>query len=166
ELSAIESNESTVELHASSPGEFPGLEAFLAEHGASLRRPERHRRFLATGRARGHGFDPLAGRSSAGRPGGALAFTGFASLRLVLEVLVGEKLLFARRPDELRAAIHAPEDPVLELHRSLPRRGRTLSLAPAGAIPARAATSSDSVSVQAPVWPGACLRVSDRRSAS
>src|SRR5262249_37559472 len=40
----------------------------------------------------------------------------------VLEVLVGEELLLARRPDELRRAVHAPEDPVLELHRSLPRR--------------------------------------------
>src|SRR5207244_2815230 len=37
------------------------------------------------------------------------------------------------RPDELRAAVHAPEHPVLEFHRSLPRRScrvRLLQLAP------------------------------------
>src|SRR5206468_12777998 len=46
-----------------------------------------------------------------------------ATLRLVLEVLVGEELLLSSRPDELRSAIHARKNPVLELHRSLPRRG-------------------------------------------
>src|SRR5262249_40103587 len=55
----------------------------------------------------------------------AFRLAPLATLRLVLEVLVGEELLFSSRPDELRAAIHAPEDPVLELHRSPPRRGRS-----------------------------------------
>src|SRR5262249_13668195 len=41
--------------------------------------------------------------------------------------LVSEELLLSCRPDELRAAVHAPEDPVLELHRSLPRRGRSFT---------------------------------------
>jgi hypothetical protein len=39
-------------------------------------------------------------------------------------------LLLAGRPDELGPAVDAPEDPVLELHRSLPRG--------VGSTPARA----------------------------
>src|SRR5438046_11234 len=64
----------------------------------------------------------------------------------------------ARRPDYIRSAVLAPEDPVLELHRSLPRRGRS--------IPTRAGASSDSASVRALAWPFSCHRVSDRRNAS
>src|SRR5262245_60291381 len=115
-----------LELDAASPGEFPGLEAFLAEHGAPLRWFEGHRRFLPTGRTGGDGLNPFARGSGAGGPGGTLALARLAPLRLVLEVLVGEKLLFAGRPDELRTAVHTPEDSVLELHRSPPRRGRVL----------------------------------------
>src|SRR5476651_1287765 len=92
---------------AASPGEFPGLEAFLAEHRAPLGRLEGHRRFLTTGRTHGDGFHPFAGHPASGWPRRALALTGFAALRLVLEVLVGEELLFSRRPDELCTAIHA-----------------------------------------------------------
>src|ERR1044071_2011660 len=95
----------SIELYASSPGEFPGLEAFLAEPRAPLRRLEGHRRFLSTGGTGRHRFDPLAGPPGPRRPGGAFALAGLAPLGLVLEVLVGEKLLFARRPDELRAAV-------------------------------------------------------------
>src|SRR6266571_9347846 len=108
---------------AASPGEFPGLKAFLAEDGTTLRRLERHRRLLAASRAHRDGFHPLAGHPGSGRTRRTFALAGFAPLGFVLEVLVGEKLLLSRRPDELRGAVHAPEDPVLELHRSLPRRG-------------------------------------------
>src|SRR5262245_23900059 len=116
----------TCGLNASGPGELPGLEAFLAEHRAPLRGLEGHRRFLAAVRARGDGLDPfpIAAARPPGRPRSAFGLARFAALRFVLEVLVGEELLFARRPNELRATVHAPEDPVLELHRSLPRRGR------------------------------------------
>src|SRR5262249_33454536 len=90
------------------------------------------RRFLSTGRTRRDGLHAFARRTAADGPRGALALAGFAPLRLVLEVLVGEELLLAGRPDELRGAVHAPADSVLELHRSLPRRGRSslLQLAP------------------------------------
>src|SRR5439155_5985608 len=40
-------------LDAAGPGKLAGLEAFLAEDRPPLRRLERHRRLLATGRARG-----------------------------------------------------------------------------------------------------------------
>src|SRR5207237_7929415 len=83
---------------------------------------ERHGRLLAAGRARGGGFHPLAGDRGARRAARPLRLAGFAPLRFVLEVLVGEKLLLSRRPDELRPAVHAPEDPVLALHPPLPRR--------------------------------------------
>src|SRR6266849_8301294 len=114
-------------LDAARPGEFPGLKAFLAEDRTTLRRLERHRRLLAAGRAHRDGLHPFAGHPDSGGTRRALALTGFAPLGFVLEVLVGEKLLLSSRPDELRGAVHAPEDPVLELHRSLPRRGRVYS---------------------------------------
>src|SRR3979490_2468659 len=87
-------------LLAPGPGELPGLEAFFAEHRAPLGRLEGHRRFLTTGCATGLRFAPVEGHPAAGRSSRALALTGFAPLRLVLEVLVGEELLLSRRPDE------------------------------------------------------------------
>src|SRR5262249_14964390 len=113
-------------LHAASSGEFPGLEALFTEDRTPLCRLEGNGRFLPAGRTRGYRLHAFAGN---GRTRGAtrpLALAGIAPFRLVLEVLVGEELLLSRRPDELRPAVHAPEQPVLELHRSLPRRARTL----------------------------------------
>src|SRR6185295_9031482 len=150
-------------LDASGPGEFPGLEAFLAEDRTALRRPEGDGRLLAARRAIRNGFHPFAS-DGASRTAGPLAFARFAALRLVLEVLVGEQLLFSRRPDELRAAVHALKDSVLELHRSLPRRGR--SSYSARTTRARAGASCDCVFSPGPALPGACHQVSNRRNAS
>src|SRR5215470_17706815 len=108
-------------LDAPGPGEFPGLEAFLAEDRTALRRLEGDRGLLAARRAIRDGFHPLPS-DGASRTAGPFAFARFAALRFVLEVLVGEKLLLSRRPDKLRAAVHALKDPILALHRSLPRR--------------------------------------------
>src|SRR2546422_8443183 len=102
-----------VELNASGPGEFPRLKAFLAEDRTPLCWFEGHRRLLTAGRARGHRFHPLAGHRAARGTTGPLTLTGFAPLGFIFEVLVGEKLLLARRPHELRAAVHARKDPVL-----------------------------------------------------
>src|SRR4029077_832938 len=113
-----------VGLDASGPGEFPGLKAFLAEDRTALRRLEGNCRLLAARRTIRNGFPPLAS-DRASRTAGPFAFARLAALGLVLEILIGEKLLFSRRPDELRAAVHALKDSVLELHRSLPRRGRS-----------------------------------------
>src|SRR5579864_508356 len=135
-----------MKLHALCSGELLGLEAFLAEHRAPLRWLERHGGLLAASRACRDGFHPFPGRAAARRPGSPLALAGLAPLRFVLEVLVGEKLLLSRRPDELRVAVHAPEDPVLELHRSLPRLGRSsrsgLVFALPRAIPPRSAPAT------------------------
>src|SRR5206468_7311010 len=87
---------------------------------------ERHGRFLAARRAVRGRFHALA-HAAGHRPVRPLGFAALATLGLVLEVLVGEELLFPRRPDELRAAVHARKNPVLELHRSLPRRGSVYS---------------------------------------
>ena len=103
---------------AARPGKLAGLEAFLAEDRATLRRTEWHRCFLATRRAVGHRFHPLPRDERAGRAAGLLCLARLTALGFVLEILVGEELLFSGRPDEFRAAIHAREDPVLELHRS------------------------------------------------
>src|SRR5215510_9817109 len=153
-----------VELDAASPGEFPGLEAFFAENRTSLCGLEGDRGLLAAGRARRDGFHPLAS-DGAGRSTGPLSFARLTPLRFVLEVLVGEELLFSRRPDELRAAVHALKDPILELHRSLPRRvGRRHS--GSRAIRARAGASCGCAFSPELVSPGAYLPVSSRRNAS
>src|SRR5689334_6327878 len=149
-------------LDAPGPGEFPGLEAFLAEDRTALRRLEGDGRLLAARRTIRDGFHPLASDGTS-RTAGPLAFARFAALRLVLEVLVGEKLLLSCRPDELRATVHALKDSVLELHRSLPRRGRSC---PARTTPVRAGVSCDSVSSPTPVWRGACRLASSRTNAS
>src|SRR5689334_22965719 len=104
-------------LDAPGPGEFPGLEAFLAEDRTALRRLEGDGRLLAARRTIRDGFHPLAS-DGASRTAGPLAFACLAALRFVLEILVGEELLFSCRPDELCAAVHALKDPVLEFHRS------------------------------------------------
>ncbi|HTL27690.1 MAG TPA: hypothetical protein VL282_00650 [Tepidisphaeraceae bacterium] len=115
---------------ASCAREFAGLKAFFAEHRAPLGWLERHRRFLAAVRTRCDRFNPFPGTATgaAGRPRSAFGLAGFAALWFVLEILVGEELLFSRRPDELRATVYAPEQPVLELHWSLPRRVGLASL--------------------------------------
>src|SRR5262249_54375362 len=110
-----------VELDAPSPGEFPGLEAFFAENRTTLGGLEGDRGLLTAGRACRDGFHSLAS-DGAGRTTGPLPFARLTALWFVLEVLVGEELLFSRRPNELRTAVNALKDPILELHRSLPRR--------------------------------------------
>jgi len=54
-------------------------------------------------------------RVTSGAPFLALTFAGFAALGLVPEILVGEKLLFARSEYEISAAIDALEYPILKL---------------------------------------------------
>src|SRR6185436_14532105 len=68
-----------------------------------LCRLERHGRFLAARRARRQRLDPFTRQRCTGRTAGPFALAGFAPLRLVLEVLVGEELLLSCRPDEVRA---------------------------------------------------------------
>src|SRR5262245_32379895 len=109
-------------LDATRSGKLPRLEALFAEDGPALRRAERHGRFLAARRTRRDRLDAFPSCDHPLRSARALGLAGLAPLGLVLEVLVGEELLFTGRPDELRTAVDAPEDPVLELHRSLPRR--------------------------------------------
>jgi len=50
-----------------------------------------------------------------GAPLLAFALTRFAAFRLIPEILVGEKLLFARSEYEISAAIDALEYPILKL---------------------------------------------------
>jgi hypothetical protein len=61
----------------------------------------------------------------------ALTFASLAALRLVSEILVGEKLLFARSEYEISATIDALEYPILKLWHlpgsCLPIRYRTTS---------------------------------------
>ena len=118
----IESRESDLEFQTrrirdtSCPGRLALLETFLAEDRSSLRWAERNGRVLPAGGALSLGFDPIARARSRRGPGGPLRLAALASLGLVLELLVREKELLTRRPDELRSAIHTLQDLVLELH--------------------------------------------------
>src|SRR5258706_519786 len=80
-----------------------------AEDREGRRRPSHGRRIE-------HTEAPQQPRAGPGWPAGPFRLAPLAPLRLVLEVLVCEKLLLASRPDELRAAIDAVQYPVLELH--------------------------------------------------
>src|SRR6202030_2032249 len=96
--------------------------------------------------------------------------------RLVLEVLVGEKLLLPRRPHELRTAVHAPENPVLEFHRSLPRPGGlTVRVGPhvlpppsppprrqLGRRPAQGSHALRRVTLARPAWPQMLLQLAPK----
>src|SRR4029450_10882885 len=101
--------------------EFPRLEAFAAENGASLRRTERHRGLFPAGRTVGRGLYALAAHraATARRAGGPLGLAALAALGFVLEILVGEEELLAGCPDERGPAVHAVQGLVLELHHYL-----------------------------------------------
>jgi len=114
------------DLNPSRPRKLPLLEALLAKHRATLRWTEGYCRFLPARRALGRRFDPVPCRRWPGTdPVGSLSLARLAPLRLVFELLIGEEQLFACSPNEIRAAIHAPQGLVLELHRSPPRARRS-----------------------------------------
>src|SRR5262245_6619153 len=71
----------------SGPDELLGLEALLAEHGASLRRLERYRCFLAARGTGGDGLDPLTHAARRSRATGPFRLAGFATFGFVLEIL-------------------------------------------------------------------------------
>jgi len=126
QTSRVEFDTIYVDLHPSRPCKLPLLEALLAKHRAPLRGTEGYCRFLPARRALGRCFDPVPCRCwTSTDPVGSLSLARLAPLRLVLELLISEEQLFACSPDELRAAIHAPQGLVLELHRSPPRARRS-----------------------------------------
>ncbi|HKE29879.1 MAG TPA: hypothetical protein VKB88_46335 [Bryobacteraceae bacterium] len=80
-----------------------------------MSRLKRNRGFTAALRARGHGF--RLGETSAASASSFL-LACFAALRLVLEVLVVEEMLFSRCEDEIGSTVYAFEDAVLKLRHS------------------------------------------------
>ena len=84
----------------------PLLEALPTENRASLGRPERNGGLLPALRAAGFGLC-ADGRGPSPNSFGALGFTSFAPLRLVLEALVGEKHLFAGSEHEFGSTFRA-----------------------------------------------------------
>jgi hypothetical protein len=93
---------------------FPAQETFPAIHRATLSRFKGDCGFTAALRARGHGFGFGEPATTTPRRTLALGLTAFAALRLILEVLVVEEVLFSRCKDEICSAIDALEDAVLE----------------------------------------------------
>ena len=90
------------------------LEAFPAEHRPPLSGLEWHGGLLAALRAGGGGFHPLATVIAERLAPPGLA--RLAAFRLVLESLVRKEELLAGSEDELRPAVDALEDLVLEFH--------------------------------------------------
>jgi len=88
------------------------LEALPAEYRAALSGLKRDGGFAAAVRALGHGFHPSR---PAGRVPRSLCFACLATLRLILESLVVEEMLFTRGEYKIRTAIHAGKLPILEL---------------------------------------------------
>src|ERR1700691_1977165 len=80
---------------------LPLLEAFLAEYRPALRGTEGHRGVLTARRAGGLGLDAVAHRGPGTHPVRPFRLARFATLRFVLELLVGKEQLLTRRPDEL-----------------------------------------------------------------
>ena len=96
------------------------LKTFAAENGTSLGWLKGNGSFLAAGRAVGPGFGALviaatvvAACPDLPRP---LGLARFAAFRLVLKLFIVEKKLLAGREDEVRAAVHALQNPILEFH--------------------------------------------------
>ena len=101
---------------------LPLLEALAAKDRASLRGLEGDCGLLPAPRTRGSGLHLLVIAAALGAVmAGAyllrtFGFAGFAALGLVLKLLVVEKKLFPGRKYELRSAVNALEDPILEFH--------------------------------------------------
>ena len=81
------------------------LEALSAENRTSLCGPEGHRGVLSALRASGLCFRTHLGRAAASTAFSALCLAAFASFRLVLETLIGEKHLLASGKNKLSAAL-------------------------------------------------------------
>ncbi len=98
------------------------LEAFAAEHRASLRWLERDGGLFSAMRAVGARLHFLVAvdRTRAYRSD-AFGLARLAALGLIPELLVVEEELFAGGEEKLRAAIDALEQPVLEFHVRSPR---------------------------------------------
>ena len=94
------------------------LKALPAIDGPALRGPKRNSCFLATLGAGGGGFHAMVALGVYGlRPLG-LAIP--ATLRFVLESLVGVEELLSGTENKLRAAVRTLQDPVPVLHRCTP----------------------------------------------
>src|SRR5208282_3809762 len=97
------------------------LEAFTAKNRTSLRGPEGDSRFLSTLGASCFCFRTHLGGAAASTSAAlsALGFTAFASLRFVLETLVGEKHLLAGSKNKFSAALRTLQHPVVVFHEPL-----------------------------------------------
>jgi hypothetical protein len=94
---------------------FAVQKALPAIDGAALSRFERNGGFAPALGTRGHGF--RFGEATA-TGAGPFLFTGFTALRLVLEVLVVEEVLFSRCEDKVCSTVYTFEDAVLKLRHS------------------------------------------------
>lgn len=118
---ALLSNYKSETLRRSGRRFLAALETFPAKHRSSLSRLEWDRCLFTAIRADGSSFNfriVRVRRQSKRRR--ALALTGFATLGLILKLLVVEEKLFPGRENEILSAINALQNPVLEFHPSAP----------------------------------------------
>jgi hypothetical protein len=95
----------------------PLLEALTAKDGSALGRLKGHRSFLAALRTNRSSLNlVVALRRGYPQHSYSLCLTNFATLGLVLELLVMKKQLFTRRKDEVRAAVYTLQYLVLKFH--------------------------------------------------
>jgi len=98
----------------------PLLKALPAKDRPTLRRLKGNGSFLATGGTVGASFHlRTLWRRNWSQRRVPFGFAGFATLGLVLELFVVEEQLFARRKDEVGAAVNTLENLVLEFHGEL-----------------------------------------------
>src|ERR1041384_586917 len=98
----------------------PLLKTFAAKYRASLGGAERNSRFLAALRATGSGFGAYRRAVAATSGLRALGLAGLATLRLVLETLIGEEHLFSAGKNKFGATLRALQNLVMVFHGSVP----------------------------------------------
>ena len=97
------------------------LEAFAAEDGAPLRRPEGNGGLLPTSRAHGLSLDlgvtiSRSLRRNRAQNGYAFAFAALTSFRFVFELLIVKEKLFPSRENEVTSTVDTLEHLVLKIH--------------------------------------------------
>jgi hypothetical protein len=148
------------ELARGRSGCLATLEAFPAKHRTPLGGPERNSGLTPALGADGRCFNPSRWHASFRRIVLALCLARSAPLRLVPEVLLVIKLLFARGKDKVSTAIRTNQNPIVKVRHGTILRGVAKRLpfaSPAVLLSAVAQTRATDL------WPvRACARLSNR----
>ena len=130
-FSEIKTRVLPISRHCHRRSRLPAQEAFPAVYRPALSRLKRHCRLPAALGARRHGL--RFGKARPARRSLAFGLTRFATLGLVLEVLIVEEVLFSRCEYEICSAVYAFEDAVLKIWHGtiLRKRAERFAIRPA-----------------------------------